>query len=77
MNKPTKFAGRSDYFAANKPGLATTFRVSGRRGELARRFARGDNALEDAKRMNRAYDLGFRHGHEIAADLAGHSESGD
>lgn len=62
--KPEKWGGRRDYFAVNnKPcGLSTSFRVSGRLGELARRFWSPSDAVTEAKRLNRAYNLGFAHG---------------
>lgn len=62
--EPFKFSGREDYFAVNgKPaGVTTSFRVSGRMGELARRFARFDDAEQENKRLNRAYRMGFDHG---------------
>lgn len=63
MTKPQ--VGRGDeYFAVNdKPqGVSTSFRVSGRLGELARRFARFPDAWADCKRLNKAYRLGFKHG---------------
>lgn len=63
---PFKFSGRRDYFAVNnKPsGLSTSFRVSGRLGELAQSFGFFADADRDARRLNRAYELGFRHGQE-------------
>jgi hypothetical protein len=64
--KPFKFSGRRDYFAVNcKPsGLTTSFRVSGRLGELGRRHCLFNDAQDDVRRINRAYNLGFRHGQE-------------
>lgn len=68
----SKNSGRSDYFAVNdKPmGVSTSFRVSGRLGELARRFWCFSEANKDAKRLNRAYELGYQHGVMAATDEA-------
>lgn len=76
MTKPDKFSGRDDYFAVNdKPrGLSTSFRVSGRLGELARRFWCYQQAREDNARINRAYRLGYRHGVEIATSSTGEEQ---
>lgn len=64
--RPFKFSGRRDYFAVNDQprGLSTSFRVSGRLGELGQRFGFFSDADREAKRLNRAYELGFRHGQE-------------
>lgn len=66
MGRPFKFSGRRDYFAVNnKPGgYSTSFRVSGRLGELARRFVNFADANTEAKRLNRAYAMGYRAGLE-------------
>lgn len=59
-----KFGGRDDYFAVNSnpAGYSTSFRVSGRLGEMARRFCHFADARQEARRLNRAYLLGFEHG---------------
>lgn len=63
---PEKFSGRADYFAVNNRtmGLCTSFRVSGRLGELATRFPLYSDARKEAKRLNRAYEMGYRHAME-------------
>lgn len=70
MLKRDKLGGRSDYFAANnKPiGLSTSFRVSGRLGECQRRHMTFADAREDAKRLNRAYELGYQHGRALRVE---------
>lgn len=64
MSQPQKFSGRSDYFAVNnKPaGYSTSFRVSGRLGEGARRFWNLADANDYCRVLNRAYRLGYKHG---------------
>lgn len=66
--KPHKFDARDGYFAVNNRtlGLRTSFRVSGRLGELALRFCMHDDAKRDAKRLNRAYEMGYQAGYEFA-----------
>jgi hypothetical protein len=55
---------RHDYFAVNDKaaGLRTSFRVSGRLGECGKRWCLFHDASADAKRLNRAYELGFAAG---------------
>ena len=61
-------SSREEYFAVNNvpSGVATSFRVSGKLGELGRRFWNHYDAETDALRLNRAYRLGLRHGSEAA-----------
>jgi hypothetical protein len=70
--RPFKFAGRADYFAVNDrvAGYRTSFRVSGRLGELGRRFCMFDDAASEAKRLNRAYNLGYEHGVRASRPLS-------
>lgn len=71
-SKPVKFSGRSDYFAVNDKtrGYSTSFRVSGRLGELAQRHSRFDGADRDCRRLNRSYEMGFRDGNQIGEETA-------
>lgn len=73
MSDPGKFSGRDDYFATNdKPaGVSTSFRVSGRLGELARRFCLFRDADQHCKALNRAYRLGHKHGVDLATAIRG------
>lgn len=68
MSDHGKFGGRSDYFAVNDKafGVSTSYRVSGRLGEFARRFSLFRDANEYCKALNRAYRLGCRHGADVA-----------
>jgi hypothetical protein len=57
--------GRGDeYFAVNDKtcGVRTSYRVSGRRGELGKRFWSFDEAWKECKRLNKAYQLGLTDG---------------
>lgn len=58
---------RKKYFGINdKPmGVSTSYRVSGRLGEVATRVALYPDAELLMKRLNRAYELGMRHGFEL------------
>jgi hypothetical protein len=65
--------GRADaagYFAVNdKPmGVSTSYRVSGRGGELGRRYTLFADANDDCKRLNKAYLIGFKHGLQDTQD---------
>jgi hypothetical protein len=61
---------REEYFAVNDVprGVATSFRVSGKLGELSRRFWDHYDAETDARRLNRAYRLGLKHGLALAKE---------
>jgi hypothetical protein len=52
------------YFAINDRtmGVSTSFRVSGRLGEMGKRHPLLADAQEDCRRLNRAYELGLKHG---------------
>ena len=65
MNRDTVGrADAADYFAVNdKPmGVSTSYRVSGRRGELGKRFSLFADAKDDCKRLNKAYEVGLKDG---------------
>lgn len=56
------------YFAVNdKPmGVSTSYRVSGRRGEIGRRFPLYSDAQDFCRALNKAYELGMKHALEGA-----------
>jgi hypothetical protein len=64
-------ADAADYFTVNdKPmGVSTSFRVSGRRGELGKRFALFADAKNDCKRLNKAYERGVKDASAAYPDL--------
>ncbi len=67
MMAEKKKLGRGDaYFAVNDKacGVSTSYRVSGRLGELGKRFCLFDDAWDECKRLNRAYELGMKHAAE-------------
>jgi hypothetical protein len=59
---------RNNYFNVNDKamGVSTSYRVSGRAGELGKRFWNFSEASAYAKVLNKAYELGLRHGQEGA-----------
>lgn len=61
---------RSTYFGVNQVGLATSYGVAGRRGEVRGRFMTHDAAQTDCRRLNRAYALGWKHAADVIAAQA-------
>jgi hypothetical protein len=64
----------SPYFGVNQVGLATSYGVAGRLGELRRRFWNSRDAATEARRLNRAYALGYQHGYDFARPTSDPSE---
>ncbi len=64
MSEESEIGRGSKYFAINDKtmGVSTSYRVSGRLGEMGKRHPLYHTAHEDCRRLNRAYELGLKHG---------------